>query len=63
MNFNEKIKEVTEKFLQEIEALKITSTVLKTDKEKEEIRHEEEMNDERDKHNKELQVLSMRLMT
>jgi hypothetical protein len=57
MNFNEKIKEVTEKFLQEIEALKITSTVLKTDKEKEEIRHEEEMNDEMDKHNKELQEL------
>lgn len=56
MNFNEKIKEVTEKFLQEIEALKITSTVLKTDKEKEEIRHEEEMNDEKDRHGKELLV-------
>ena len=56
MNFNEKIKEVTEKFLQEIEALKITSTVLKTDKEKEEIRHEEEMNDEKEKHAKELLV-------
>ena len=57
MNFNEKIKEVTEKFLQEIDALKITSTVLKTDKEKEEIRHEEEMNDESDRHAKELQEL------
>lgn len=56
MNFNEKIKEVTEKFLQEIDALKITSTVLKTDKEKEEIRHEEEMNDEKERHTKELQV-------
>ncbi|ORY53582.1 WD40 repeat-like protein [Rhizoclosmatium globosum] len=43
MNFNEKIKEVTEKFMQEIEALKITSTVLRTDKEKEEVRHEEEV--------------------
>ncbi|KAJ3117421.1 Cilia- and flagella-associated protein 57 [Phlyctochytrium bullatum] len=50
MNFNEKIKEVTEKFMQEIEALKITSTVLRTDKEKEEVRHEEEMSEERERH-------------
>lgn len=54
MNFNEKIKQVTEKFMQEIETLKITSTVLRTDKEKEEIRHDEEMTDERDRHAKDL---------
>ncbi|KAJ3354153.1 Cilia- and flagella-associated protein 57 [Entophlyctis luteolus] len=54
MNFNEKIKEVTEKFLQEIEALKITSTVLRTDKEKEEVRHEEEMVEERERHSREM---------
>ncbi|KAI9344641.1 quinon protein alcohol dehydrogenase-like superfamily [Obelidium mucronatum] len=54
MNFNEKIKEVTEKFMQEIEALKITSTVLRTDKEKEEVRHEEEMVEERERHSREL---------
>ncbi|TPX74759.1 hypothetical protein CcCBS67573_g03970 [Chytriomyces confervae] len=54
MNFNEKIKEITEKFMQEIEALKITSTVLRTDKEKEEVRHEEEMVEERERHTREL---------
>jgi WD40 repeat protein/ElaB/YqjD/DUF883 family membrane-anchored ribosome-binding protein len=54
MNFNEKIKQVTEKFMQEIETLKITSTVLKTDKEKEELRHEEEMQEERERHAKDL---------
>ncbi|KAJ3190576.1 Cilia- and flagella-associated protein 57 [Irineochytrium annulatum] len=54
MNFNEKIKEVTEKFMQEIEALKITSTVLRTDKEKEEVRHEEEMGEEKDSHAREM---------
>ncbi|KAJ3293662.1 Cilia- and flagella-associated protein 57 [Borealophlyctis nickersoniae] len=57
MNFNEKIKEVTEKFMQEIEALKITSTVLRTDKEKEEVRHEEEMGEERERHARELMEL------
>ncbi|KAJ3074808.1 Cilia- and flagella-associated protein 57 [Podochytrium sp. JEL0797] len=54
MNFNEKVKEVTEKFMQEIEALKITSTVLRTDKEKEEVRHEEEIVEERERHSREL---------
>lgn len=57
MNFNEKIKEVTEKFMQEIEALKITSNVLRTDKEKEEVRHEEEMNEENERHSRELMEL------
>ncbi|KAH6584161.1 hypothetical protein BASA61_007631 [Batrachochytrium salamandrivorans] len=56
MNFNEKIKEVTEKFMQEIEALKITSTVLRTDKE-EETRHEEEMAKEKSRHSNELMEL------
>jgi hypothetical protein len=57
MNFNEKIKEVTEKFMQEIEALKITSNVLRTDKEKEEVRHEEEMSEEKERHTRELMEL------
>ncbi|KAI8907767.1 WD40-repeat-containing domain protein, partial [Powellomyces hirtus] len=57
MNFNEKIKEVTEKFMQEIEALKITTTVLRTDKEKEEVRHEEELGEERERHTRELSEL------
>ncbi|KAJ3319152.1 Cilia- and flagella-associated protein 57 [Boothiomyces sp. JEL0866] len=54
MNFSEKIKQVTEKFMQEIETLKITSTVLRTDKEKEELRHEEEMAEEKERHSKDL---------
>jgi hypothetical protein len=57
MNFNEKIKEVTEKFLQEIDTLKITSTVLRTDKGKEEFRHEEEMAIEKERHAKEYHEL------
>ena len=58
MNYNEKIKELTEKFTQEIEALKITRSVLKSDKEKEEVRHEEEMAEMRDKHQREFQASS-----
>lgn len=59
MNFNEKIKEVTEKFMQEIDTLKITSTVLRTDKGKEEMRHEEEMALEKERHSKEYHELEI----
>ena len=57
MNYNEKIKELTEKFIQEMEALKTKNQVLKTDKDKEEAKHEEEMREVMDKHAKELQDL------
>jgi cilia- and flagella-associated protein 57 len=57
MNFNEKIKEVTEKFMQEIDTLKITSTVLRADKGKEEMCHEEEMAQEKERHAKEYHEL------
>jgi chromosome segregation ATPase len=53
MNFNEKLKELTEKYSQEIETLKVTSTVLRTDKEKEQMRHEEELAEEKGRHTKE----------
>ncbi|KAJ3047877.1 Cilia- and flagella-associated protein 57, partial [Rhizophlyctis rosea] len=43
MTFNEKLKDVTEKFSQEIEALKISTSVLRSEKDKEEVKHEEEM--------------------
>jgi maltodextrin utilization protein YvdJ len=56
MNYNEKIKELTEKFIQEMESLKTKNQVLKTDKEKEEAKHEEEISDVREKHSRELQV-------
>eukprot|EP01137_Pigoraptor_chileana_P030194 Opistho-2@16441 len=57
MNYNEKIKELTEKFIQEMEALKIQNTVLKSEKDKEEARHDEEMVELRDRHQKELQEI------
>ena len=57
MNYNEKIKELTEKFIQEMESLKTKNQVLKTDKDKEEAKHEEEIADFLEKHGKELQDL------
>ncbi|KAL2912228.1 hypothetical protein HK105_208296 [Polyrhizophydium stewartii] len=43
MNFNEKLKEITEKYSQEIEALKISTSVLRTEKEKEDVKHQEQV--------------------
>ncbi|XP_071118876.1 cilia- and flagella-associated protein 57-like [Haliotis cracherodii] len=57
MNYNEKMKELTEKFIQEMESLKTKNQVLKTDKDKEEAKHEEEMSELMEKHAKELQDL------
>jgi hypothetical protein len=57
MNFNEKIKETTDKYQEEIEGLKITTAVLKADKEKEEVRHEEEMSEEKLRHTREMEEM------
>ncbi|XP_064605218.1 cilia- and flagella-associated protein 57-like [Liolophura sinensis] len=57
MNYNEKIKELTEKFIQEMESLKTKNQVLKTDKDKEEAKHEEETAELMEKQAKELQDL------
>lgn len=57
MNYNEKMKELTEKFIQEMESLKTKNQVLKTDKDKEEAKHEEEMAELMEKNAKELQDL------
>ena len=57
MNYNEKIKELTEKFIQEMESLKTKNQVLKTEKDKEEAKHEEELGELMEKHAKELQDL------
>ncbi|KAJ3114298.1 Cilia- and flagella-associated protein 57 [Phlyctochytrium bullatum] len=54
MNFNEKLKELTEKYSQEIEALKISTSVLRTEKDKEEVKHEEELQSIKAKHMHEL---------
>lgn len=55
MSYNDKIKELTEKFIQEMEALKTKNQVLKTEKDKEEMKHEEEMQEIMEKHAKETQ--------
>ena len=57
MSHAEKVKEITEKSIQEQEALKITNSIIKQDKEKEETRHSEELAEERERHQKDLQDL------
>ncbi|XP_063431022.1 cilia- and flagella-associated protein 57-like [Mytilus galloprovincialis] len=57
MSYNEKIKELTEKFIEEMEALKTKNQVLKTEKDKEEARHEEELTEKLEAHSRELQDL------
>ncbi|BFZ16806.1 hypothetical protein BsWGS_19845 [Bradybaena similaris] len=57
MTYNEKMKELTEKFIQEMESLKTKNQVLKTDKDREEAKHEEEMAELMENHGKELQDL------
>jgi len=57
MNYNDKIKELTEKFIQEMESLKTKNQVLRTDKDKEAARHEEDVGELSEKHSKELEDL------
>uniref|UniRef100_A0A8D0DZ11 Cilia and flagella associated protein 57 n=1 Tax=Salvator merianae TaxID=96440 RepID=A0A8D0DZ11_SALMN len=57
MNYNEKIKELTEKFVQEMESLKTKNQVLKTEKEKQEVQHQEHVADLLEKQSREVQDL------
>ena len=57
MNYNEKIKELTEKFIQEMESLKTKNQVLRTDKDKEGTKHEEGVAELHETHSKELEDL------
>ncbi|CAI9739315.1 ciliaflagella57-likeassociated and flagella-associated 57-like [Octopus vulgaris] len=57
MNYNEKIKELTDKFIQEMESLKTKNQVLKTERDKQEAKHEEQLTGIMQKHAKELQDL------
>ncbi|XP_003462565.1 cilia- and flagella-associated protein 57 [Cavia porcellus] len=57
INYSEKIKELTDKFIQEMESLKTKNQVLKTDKEKQEIYHRERMEGLINKQSQELQDL------
>ncbi|KAJ3340317.1 Cilia- and flagella-associated protein 57 [Gonapodya sp. JEL0774] len=55
MSYNEKIKELTEKFSHEIEDLRVKTTSLKGEKERDENRHEEARRQEETKHAQALQ--------
>ncbi|XP_069843573.1 cilia- and flagella-associated protein 57 isoform X1 [Dipodomys merriami] len=57
MNYSEKIKELTDKFFQEMESLKTKNQVLKTEKERQEIAHHEYIDELLDKQSRELQDL------
>uniref|UniRef100_F7GKM5 Cilia- and flagella-associated protein 57 n=1 Tax=Callithrix jacchus TaxID=9483 RepID=F7GKM5_CALJA len=57
MNHSEKMKELTEKFLQEMESLKTKNQVLRTEKEKQDISHREHIEALLDKQSRELQDL------
>jgi hypothetical protein len=56
MNFNEKVKEISEKYSQEIEGLKISTSVLRTEKEKEEVKYQEQLHNIRSRQIHELHV-------
>ncbi|KAM4721643.1 cilia- and flagella-associated protein 57 [Rhinophrynus dorsalis] len=55
MNYNEKLKELTEKFIQEMEVLKTTNQILKADKEKQELKHQEDVAELMEKQSREVQ--------
>ncbi|XP_017656671.1 cilia- and flagella-associated protein 57 isoform X2 [Nannospalax galili] len=57
MNYSEKIKELTDKFTQEMESLQTKNQVLKAEKEKQDVYHRERMENLVDKQNQELQEL------
>ncbi|KAI8611737.1 WD40-repeat-containing domain protein [Chytriomyces sp. MP71] len=63
MNFNEKLKELTEKYSQEIEALKIGTSVLRAEKEKEEVKQEEQVQSMKTGHMNELHDIEARYNT
>ncbi|XP_068949908.1 cilia- and flagella-associated protein 57-like [Petaurus breviceps papuanus] len=55
MNYTEKIKELTDKFVQEMESLKTKNQVLRTEKEKQEVSHNNYVEDLLEKQSRELQ--------
>ncbi|XP_029474302.1 cilia- and flagella-associated protein 57 isoform X2 [Rhinatrema bivittatum] len=57
MNYNEKIKELTEKFIQEMESLKTKNQLLKTDKEKQELKNQDDVAEILENHSREVQDL------
>ena len=57
MNYDERIRDLTDKFMQEMENLKTKNTVISGEKEKEASKHAEQIHDLIEKQNKELQDL------
>lgn len=57
MNYAERIRDLTDKFMQEMENLKTKITVITGEKEKEASKHAEQVHDLVEKQNKELQDL------
>ncbi|XP_018422114.1 PREDICTED: cilia- and flagella-associated protein 57 isoform X1 [Nanorana parkeri] len=57
MNYNEKLKELTEKFIQEMEVLKTTNQILKAEAEKQELKHQENVAEIIEKHSQMMQDL------
>ena len=57
MNYAERIRDLTDKFMQEMENLKTKNTVVTGEKEKEASKHAEQVHDLVEKQNKELQDL------
>ncbi|KAH8870172.1 Cilia- and flagella-associated protein [Schistosoma japonicum] len=55
MNYNERIKELTEKFIQEMETLKTKNQLLKTEKERNEIHYQNQLTELNEQHNQQLQ--------
>ncbi|XP_074859320.1 cilia- and flagella-associated protein 57 [Carettochelys insculpta] len=57
MTYNEKMKELTEKFIQEMESLKTKNQVLKAEKEKQELQYQEQLSELMEKQSREIQDL------
>jgi cilia- and flagella-associated protein 57 len=57
MNYAERIRDLTDKFMQEMESLKTKNTITTSEKEKEASKHAEQTHDLLEKQNKELQEL------
>ncbi|XP_063283718.1 cilia- and flagella-associated protein 57-like [Pelobates fuscus] len=59
MNYNEKVKELKEKFIQEMKMLKTTNQILKADKEKNDLKHQDEISELIEKQVREVQDLEI----
>uniref|UniRef100_A0A3Q0KGU0 WD-repeat protein, putative n=1 Tax=Schistosoma mansoni TaxID=6183 RepID=A0A3Q0KGU0_SCHMA len=59
INYNERIKELTEKFIQEMETLKNKNQLLKLEKDNNQLNYNNQLNELLNKHNNEIQQLQL----